>query len=452
MKLQQILVALTIFCLTLGTASGKAAVSAEEAARLQSELTPFGAEKAGNKEGSIPAWDGGYATLWPGYQSGAPRPDPFAGEKPLFAISAGNREKYESKLSDGVKALLDRFPSFRLDVYPTHRTAAAPQWVYDNTLANATRATAANDGLTVEGAYSGIPFPIPQSGREAMWNHLLAWKGESVTEDAGIYLASGRTPVLTAQRRADFQYPYYYREGSLEGFAGNYALARYFGLKPPSNAGESYLAFEPIDQSREPTKVWAYSVGQRRVRPAPTIAYDTPDSTTSGVSFIDEVWLFKGGLDRYDWRLLGKEEMFVPYNNNGFFRKKIGEVLGADHLNPDHLRWELHRVWVVEARLAAGKRHPVARRRLYLDEDTWLALLYDGWDVTGRLWHVAHALPLIVPELPAVVTFPSAAYDLVEGRYAALYLLNDSRIHYQAVPRRPDDYFSPAALAGEGVR
>lgn len=452
MKLKQVLAALTIFTLTLCPSSGEAAVSAEEAAKLKSELTPFGAERAGNREGTIPAWDGGYTAVWPGYQSGEPRPDPFAEEKPLFSITAGNMEKYKGRLSDGVKELLKRFPTCRLDVYPTHRTAAAPQWVYDNTLKNAVHAKAQNEGLAVEGAYGGIPFPIPKSGREAMWNHLLAWKGESVTEDAGIYLVSGSKAVLTAQRRADFQYPYYQRDGSLESFQGNYALARYFGLKPPSNAGESYLAFEPIDQSREPTKVWAYSVGQRRVRPAPTIAYDTPDSTTSGVSFIDEVWLFKGGLDRYDWHLVGKEEMFVPYNNNGFFRKNVDEVLDSRHLNPSHVRWELHRVWVVEARLAAGKRHPVVKRRLYLDEDTWLALLYDGWDGKGRLWHAAHALPLIVPELPAVVTFPSVAYDLVKERYAALYLLNDSRIHYQVVPRRPDDYFSPAALAGEGVR
>ena len=452
MGFKQRLSALTIFAVLLVASSAESAVSAEEAAKLHSTLTPFGGEKAGNPEGTIPSWDGGYTTVWPGYKSGQPRPDPFAGDKPSFHITAANMEKFAGKLSDGIKALLKRFPTCRLDVYPTHRTAAAPQWVYDNTLRNATRAATRNDGLTVEGAYGGIPFPIPKNGREAMWNHLLAWKGESVTEDAGIYLVSGKKPVLTAQRRAAFQYPYYYRDGSVETFRGNYAFARYLGLKPSSNAGVSYLAHEPIDQSREPTKVWSYLVGQRRVRPAPTIVYDTPDPTTSGVSFIDEIWLFKGAMDRYEWQLLGKQEMFVPYNNNGFFRNSIDQVLGIRHLNPDHVRWELHRVWVVEARLAAGKRHPIARRRIYLDEDTWLALLYDGWDGKGRLWHVAHALPLIVPELPGVVTFPSVAYDLVKGRYAALYLLNESQLHYQVVPRRPDDYFSPAALAGEGVR
>jgi hypothetical protein len=429
------------------------AVTAEDAARLRGELTPLGAERAGNREGTIPAWDGGYTARPPGYDSGQPRPDPFAGDRPLFRITAANMEQYADRLSDGVKELLRRFPDYWLDVYPTHRTAAAPQWVYDNTFANATRTRATNGGLTVEGAFGGIPFPMPASGREAIWNHLLAWKGEAVVEDGGVYLASGAgSPVLTAQRRADFQYPYYYRDGSADRFGGFYYLARYLAIRPPSIAGTLYVVREPIDWVKRETETWAYLVGQRRVRPVPTLVYDFPDETTSGLSLIDEVWLFKGALDRYEWRILGKKELFVPYNENGFHARPVAEMLGRQHLNPDHVRWELHRVWVVEARLASGKRHVIARRRLYLDEDTWLALLYDGWDARGRLWKVAHALPLLVPELPAVVSFPDVVYDLSSGRYAARYLLNESRIHYQIVPRRSEDYFSPAALVGEGVR
>lgn len=452
MNFRHMLTAALLFSLSLLNASGNAAVSPDEAVRLKNSLTPFGAEKKGNEEGTIPPWDGGYTTVWPAYRSGRMRPDPFEAEKPLLTITAENMDRYTDHLSDGVKALLKRFNTYRLDVYPTHRTAAAPQWVYDNIFRNATRASTLNDGLTVEGAYGGIPFPIPKSGREAMWNHLLAWKGEAAVEDACTYLVSGRRPVLTVQRRADFQYPFYYRDGSIKSFQGNYALERYAGIRPPNIAGESYLVIEPLDQFNEPTKTWAYLVGQRRVRLAPTLAYDTSEPTTSGTSFLDEGWLFKGAMDRYDWRLLGKQEMFVPYNNDGFFQKRVAQALGPRHLNPDHVRWELHRVWVVEAQLAAGKHNVMAKRRLYLDEDTWLALLYDGWDAKGRLWHVAHALPLLVPELPAVVTFPDTIYDLVGGRYVSRYLLNESTLHYQVVPRRPEDYFSPAALAGEGVR
>jgi hypothetical protein len=351
-----------------------------------------------------------------------------------------------------VKELLRRYPGYRLDVYPTHRTAAAPQWVYDNTRANATRARARDGDLLVEGAFGGIPFPIPKSGREAMWNHLLAWKGESVVEDAGIYLASGGKPLLTVQRRADYQYPYYYRDDSVERFKGIFALERYLGLKPPSVVGESYVVFRPVDQAGKPAQVWGYFVGQRRTRSMPTVAYDTPDNTTSGLNMHDEAWLFQGGLDRYEWQLLGKREVIVPYNENGFSSRPIAEVLGPRYVDPARMRWELHRVWVVEARLAPGKRHPISKRRLYLDEDTWLALLYDGWDGAGRLWHVAHALPQIIPELPAVIALPEVMYDLQADRYAALFLFNEGRTHYRVVPRRSEDYFTPAALVGEGVR
>lgn len=452
MDVKLCLAAIALWTLAACGQSAQAAATPEEAARLKADLTPFGAERAGNREGTIPAWEGGYTTVWPGYQSGQPRPDAFAEEKPLFQITAANMEQQADKLSDGIKALLQRDPTYRLDVYPTHRTAAAPQWVYDNTSKNATRAQTRKGGLRVADAFGGIPFPIPKSGREAMWNHLLAWKGEAATEDGGIYLAGGESPALTAQRRADFQFPYYYRKGSADTFQGFYVLARYEGIRPPSSVGVAYVAREPIDQASQASQVWYYQVGQRRVRPAPTLAYDTPDSSTSGVSRIDEVWLFKGALDRYEWRLLGKQEMFVPYNNNGFHRQRVAQVLGSRHLNPDHVRWELHRVWVVEGRLAPGKRNVVARRRLYLDEDTWLALLYDGWDGQGRLWHVAHALPLLVPELPAVVTFPDVVYDLVNGRYVARYLLNESRLHYRVQAPRSEHYFSPAALVSEGVR
>src|SRR6266568_5893919 len=331
----------------------EAGVSGQEAARLRTDLTPLGAEKAGNAQGTIPAWNGGYTVRWPGYESGQRRPDPFAEDKPLFRITAANVEQYADRLSDGVKELLRRFPDYRIDVYPTHRTGAAPQWVYDNTFANATRARTRNDGLTVEGAFGGIPFPIPASGREAMWNHLLAWKGEAVVEDGGIYLASGGSAVLTAQRRADLQYPYYYRDGSPDRYAGFYYLARFLMIRPPGIAGTAYVIREPTDPLKRETETWAYLVGQRRVRPVPTLVYDFPD---------------------------------------------------------------------------------------------------DGWDARGRLWKVAHALPLLVPELPALVTFPDVVYDLSSGRYAARYLLNESRIHYQVVPRRSEDYFSPAALVGEGVR
>jgi hypothetical protein len=216
--------------------------------------------------------------------------------------------------------------------------------------------------------------------------------------------------------------------------------------------GENFLVHDPINPTREGRRSWQYLIGQRRVRRAPSLAYDTPSSVTSGFSFFDEAFLFNGAIDRYDWKLLGKREVFVPYNTMGFHTRKVSEVLGPDHPNPDHLRWERHRVWVVEATLAPGKRHVIARRRFYLDEDSWLILLYDGWDARGQLWHVGHALPFVAPELPAVLVLPYVIFDQIKGGYVASSLFNEGGRYYQEVPRRPDAYFSPESLAAKGVR
>jgi Protein of unknown function (DUF1329) len=153
-----------------------AGVTPEEAAKLKTTLTPMGSERAGNADGSIPAWTGGYTTVPAGYQSGQPRIDPYASEKPLYSITAQNMDAHAAKLTEGNKAMLKKYPTYRIDVYPTHRTASAPQWVYDNTFKNATRAKTPNMGGTVEGAYGSYPFPIPKTGNEVLWNHLLRWR------------------------------------------------------------------------------------------------------------------------------------------------------------------------------------------------------------------------------------------------------------------------------------
>jgi hypothetical protein len=221
---------------------------------------------------------------------------------------------------------------------------------------------------------------------------------------------------------------------------------------PPFKVGENILTQDPVDQVNEGRKSWLYVVGQRRVRRAPTIAYDNPSTVSSGFSLFDEIFLFNGAIDRYQWKLIGKQQMIVPYNTQRFHSRKVAEVLGPDHLNPDDVRWELHRVWVVEATLAPGRRHVIVRRRFYLDEDTWLAVLVDGWDAHGQLWHVGMALPFIAPELPGVVTAPYVIYDLVKRGYVASSLFNEGDRHYQVTEQKPESFFSAGALAAEGIR
>lgn len=431
-----------------------AAVSAEEAAKLKSTLTPFGAEKAANQDGSIPAWNGGRATPPAGYVVGAPRPDPDAGEQPALRITAKNMAQYKSRLSDGTQEMLRRYDTYHLNVYPTHRTAAAPQWVYDNTSSNATRARLSDSG-NVEQAYGGIPFPIPRTGAEAMWNHLLRWRGVSLEGRVGGWIVGtdGR-PVLAVKVNELLQFPYYDPEGSLEGFSGDYLVLRTEQTDPPFKAGESVLVRDSLDQAGRGRQAWQYLVGQRRVRRAPTIGFDTPDSVASGANYFDEVHNFGGSLERYDWKLQGKREMYIPYNNERLFLAAAEQVVQGRHIDPERLRWELHRVWVVEATVADGKRHAIPRRTFYLDEDTWSVVLVDGYDAQGALWRTQHALPMMAPDIPAMLTNASVIYNLQANTWFLSAFPTEPRGAnlLKPVPRRPDAYFTPDALAGASSR
>jgi len=447
-----LLIAALCGLLTAGQ-SALAAVTADEAAKLKGPLTPFGAERAGNKEGTIPAWEGGFTKVPAGYKSGQVRRDPFANEKPLFSISAKNADQHADKLSEGVKALLKKYPdTFRLDVYPTHRTAAAPQWVYDNTLKNATRAKTTQGGYAVEGAYGGIPFPIPKDGVEAMHNHRLRWQGETYYMAFMNYMgtAEGKR-VLVTRGWGKYQWPYYDKNGSLETSKGVYDQWIFRQTEPPFKAGESFLVIDSVDKPRQ---AWQYLLGQRRVRKAPTIGYDTPNDVNSGQEYYDEAFVFWGELDRYDWKLVGKKEIYIPYNNNKYHMKSADERLMPHHLNPDTVRWELHRVWVVEAALAPGKRHVVPKRRYYLDEDTWGAIIGEGWDAQGQLWRTTMSQPSIIWEAPRVETnYPWITYNLLTANWVTSgpdYERGEGWM--KSLDRIPDTFYTPDSLAGQGIR
>ena len=431
-----------------------AAISADEVAALKSTLTPLGAEKAGNKEGTIPAWTGGLNKAPAGYKAGDPRPDPFPNEKPVVQITAANMAQYKDKLSDGVQELLRKYPDTnRVDVYPTHRTAAAPQWVYDNTFANATRAKATEGGNNIENAFGGIPFPIPKSGAEVMWNHLLRWRGEAVQIPFRVWVgAADGSRTMAVEAMDNHQLPFYYKDGAVDKFGGEFLLIRQLQTDPPFKAGESILLRDPVDQIGRGRQAWQYLTGQRRVRRAPTIAFDGPDFVSSGQNYFDEVFMFLGSLERYNWKLVGKKEVYVPYNNNRFVNAKTDEAWSKHHLNPDKLRWELHRVWVVEADLAPGKRHAVPKKRFYVDEDSWSVLLVDGYDAQGKLWRTQHAVPFAAPDVPAQVSMTFTVFNLQAGTWMTSLVFNDLKSPYKVVDRRPDSYFTPDALAGAGVR
>lgn len=431
----------------------QAAVSPEQAARLKTDLTPMGAERAGNADGSIPAWDGGYTQVPAGYKSGDKRADPFAGEKPLYSISAANMGQYAEQLAEGTKVLLNKYPDYRLDVYPTHRSAAAPQWVYDNTLANATRAQLDVATEKVSGAYGGIPFPIPQNGAEVLWNYRLSWQGGDTINspfDTWLMTAGGKK-VQATRAQYSYQFPYYFEEGNLETFGGKYLWGKLYTELPSSKAGEGLMTHWDVDPSVR--AAWQYLVGQRRVRRAPNIAYDTPDFVTSGVGLFDEAFMIFGPTDRYDLKLVGKKELLVPYNNNRAGLAGSDELVQPRFLNPDLVRWEKHRVWVVEATLKAGKRHVVPRRTYYVDEDSWQVLLVDGYDAQGRLGRQMYSLTLLAPDMPALTAQVMwGSYNLDTGAYFLNSSSNDLNVQYRKIPRPAASFFTPDAMANASAR
>jgi len=451
MKLQHTLTVVALAAASLTTAA-QAGVSAADAAKLKSDLTPFGAEKAGNKDGTIPAWTGGYTTPIPGDKPGGKRGDPFKDEKPLFSITGQNVGQYADKLADGSKSLLKKYPEYRIDVYPTHRTGAAPQWVYDNTFKNATRAKL--EGDIVDGAYGGIPFPMPKSGLEVMWNHMLRWRGTAWQFQGTQYqITTDGRAVMTTDGVGDQQMPYYFQDGSLEQFvkSNNYWNIRLINQGPPIRAGEAIVGNVNIDGSKD--QAWVYLTGQRRVRKLPNPCCDTPTPATAGVMSFDEIETWTGRLDRFDWKIIGKQELYIPYNGNKLLQPKTdAEVLGKAFPNPDHVRWELHRVWVVEANLRAGQRHQAVRSRYYCDEDTWACLIADRWDAKGQLWKTVWSHNFVAPDLPGTVIGAIGYNDLLSGTAYVGNLYNSKAAQYPIKPRYPDSVFTPDAMAGEGVR
>ncbi|EJE50519.1 Protein of unknown function (DUF1329) [Acidovorax sp. CF316] len=433
--------------------TGAAMAAPEDVAALKSgPLTPYGAERAGNKDGTIPAWDGkappasGSATT--------KRADPFAADKPRLTITAANAGEHAAALTDGTKALLAKVPGFKLDVYPTRRSAVFPQAIYDQVLKNASRSKLANDGLTVEGSYGGIPFPVPKNGHEAIWNHMLSYRGQVTSFVADKYvMTSAGDQVLTSRQRTNLIYPFYDPAGSPEQFSGEWARARIDITEPPANAGQALMTIDYVDNFGKPKDGWQYLPGQRRVRKSPSIAYDTPDGSAAGLANFDDVNLFIGSQDRYQMKLLGKREIIVPYNNNALMAKPVKEVVGKGALNPDAVRWELHRVWVVEATLRDGKRNTAAKRRFYLDEDTWQAVLADSWDAQGKLWKTGQAFTLVAGDQPLATTLSYAWFDLLSGGWVFAGAVNETGgVSYRPFDAKQLNNFTSSALASGGVR
>ena len=435
-----------------------AAVSAEEAKQLGTTLTAVGAEKAGNKEGTIPAYSGGLTAPPASYQKGSGfRPDPFADEKPRLVITGKDAAAQADKLTEGTKELLKRFATMRVDVYPTHRTVALPQRILDNTIKNATGAKTTDGGVALENVLPGYPFPIPKSGAEAIWNHLLRYSG--LGYDGSRYenwnVDAAGVATLAVEADAFWAWPIYdpKRAGKVLSATEPYWYNKLLYVGPARRNGEALLLIDSVNPLKEPRKAWQYLPGQRRVKLAPDLAYDTPNPGAAGAGTYDDVSVFNGAIDRYDWKLVGKKEMYVPYSSYRLtYHKAAADVTKPHHINPDLVRWELHRVWVVEATLKPGKRHIYSKRVFYLDEDSWDALASDEYDARGQLYRSSFAYQSQSYDVEAPFGDTFAIYDFSSGVYniTGLFGAHNGLKYMTQLPR--DSEWSPEALAGAGLR
>ncbi len=428
-----------------------AGVTADQAARLGVDLTPLGGERAGNAEGSIPAWTGGITEPPAGYQVGEHHRDPFSADQPLFVIDASNVNTYRDRLSVGHQRILELYPSFRMPVYPTRRSASYPQRIYDATREVAATAKLVDEGNGVADAVIGIPFPIPQNGLEVIWNHLLRYRGETLSCTLGSAAVTRSGDYTVVKQRLEAELRYSLPGMTTQELGNTMILYKSTSLAPARLAGDILLVHETMNQVREPRSAWTYNPGQRRVRRAPNVAYDNPGTVSDGLRTADQLDMFNGAIDRYDWTLVGKRELVVPYNSYKLHSDALvfADILSPLHVNPEFLRYEVHRVWVVEATLKDGASHIYKRRTFYIDEDSWQILVADLYDTRDEFWRLSEAHLINYYEMPLMWPTLEVHTDIQAGRYLAYGLDNEYPMCTWDNDMESRD-FTPASLRREG--
>jgi len=438
----------------LSLAAGlQAGVPQAQADRLGRDLTPVGAEKAGNKEGTIPAWEGGITKPPASYKLGDFHPDPFTGDSASLTINQGNYKDYSAKLSVGHSAMFAKYPTFKMDVYPTRRSASYSDRIYAATKKNAVTAKMIGQGAGVEDVAEGIPFPIPQDGYQVIWNHKLKYRGVAVKRWANQAAPTANGAFIPVRIREEVL-GLYWKEGNTIADINNVLTYFYQEVLAPARlAGSVLLVHETLNQEAQARNAWVYNPGQRRVRKAPNVAYDNPGTASDGLRTNDMFDMFNGAMDRFDWKLVGKRELYVPYNNYKIHAKGLDykDIIKPGHVNPDLMRYELHRVWVVDATLKQGFRHINKRRTFYLDEDSWQILMVDHYDSQNQLWRFSEAAVINFYDQPVLWTTLETHYDLKSGRYIASGIDNMETAVDFSFQTSPDN-FSPQALRSRGVR
>ncbi|KAA0686535.1 DUF1329 domain-containing protein [Azospirillum brasilense] len=414
----------------------------EKVPALGEELTPFGAVRGASRTRAIPPWKGGLTAVPSGWKPGTHLPDPYDEDGRWFTVGPGDLDRYKVRLSAGLQAMLTKYPSFEIPVFPSNRSAAAPQRVYDETIENAKRAKLGENGLALSGARVGVPFPIPANGVQAMWNHILRWRGTSFSRTGATVLPEAGGIHTAAVYREDWQSSY---AAGIDG--GRPFHYRRTTLMPKAEAGTTLLLHGTLNPIQSGFAAWFRQGETGKPVRAPDFVYDTPDPASGGIRTADMLDMFGGPLDRFDFALVTRREMYVPYNASRMNTANLAPVdfLWLGHPNPQFLRYEMHRVWIVEARLKSGFRHALPERTYYLDEDSWQIVMADHYDGKGNLVRYAEAHGIAYPQLPVFAPALEITYDLTGDRYVVNGLDNQLAPPDFAKTLRPED-FAPDTL------
>ncbi|WP_039748726.1 DUF1329 domain-containing protein [Solimonas variicoloris] len=449
--------------------AASAKVSEAEAEKLGKELTPLGAEPQGSKDGTIPEWKGAaifndeqkHYTFAKLQQLRSADPDRLnmtrtaqgeAVDKPLFTITAQNYTQYAEHLSAGHQEMFRRYPDYKMIVYPSVRGHFAPEEINEAVKYNATHAEL--DGTDdISGARLATPFPIPKNGAEVMWNNRLKFRGVSAVRrynNQAIVDADGSFQISKLIEDVRVEYGNL-KDKSRENNVIVYYLQR--TLSPARVAGQITLVHEIFGKGTSGRNAWIYNPGLARVNRAPEVGFDNPSLGSDGLQFNDQIDMFNGSLSRYDWKLIGKREIYIPYNAYTMSdpRYKYKDIIRKGHINQDLARYELHRVWVVEANLRPGHAHQFKRRTFYLDEDSWALTLVDCYDNRDKLWKLQEGHVITLPFLPGSTTVPEVIYDLQSGRYFVTAMVNEDSVNnFELSFDR--EYFLPKNLRSLGER
>jgi len=443
-------ISLLVVAIGLMSSVVQAKVTSSEAVQIGDTLTPIGAEVVGNKAGTIPAWTGGLNSTNTAKSKDSGRPEnPFTDEKAAFVITNANLEQYKASLSEGQLAMFKKYADYKMPIFKTKRTAAYPTSLYKTIKTNATTAELVDGGNGLKSFSITVPFPIPQNGSEVVWNHLTRYRGGSAKRFSTTIPVQKDGSFTAVKMNDQLVWPDFLVSGRDAKKDDNVLFYYIQVLTAPARlTGTALLLHETLDQVKEPRRAWVYNAGQRRVRRAPNVAYDSPGQGTDGLRASDNYDMYNGSPDRYNWKLVGKKEMYIPYNSYKLLDTsvKYNDIVKAGHLNSDFLRYELHRVWQVEGTLKDKARHIYAKRNFFIDEDSWGLSVADHYDARGKLWKLSEGYNIQYYDVDTPWLAAETLYDLNSGRYLVTGLSNEEPkyMKWDVKAKRKD--FSTSAL------